>query len=59
MNHDDVETLEREIEEAISATCRRLWKKPHMARLEPRDERIYHLMAKAAVTVLEAAASDE
>jgi hypothetical protein len=51
MNPKQVELLEQELEIAIGRVIRRLAKARQMDLLPPK--RIYHLMAKAAVTVYE------
>ena len=57
MNHDQVETLEEELEIAIGRVVRRLAKAKQIG--PPPSNRTYHLMAKAAAAVLEAVADDE
>ena len=53
MDRDQVRRLEDEIEAAIAEALRRLTKVDRTIP-RPSSERIYHLMAKAAVTVFEA-----
>jgi hypothetical protein len=52
VNHDQVKMIEHELEEAIALAIRRLAQEGRLD--EPRRGRTYHLMAKAAVAVLEA-----
>ena len=52
MNHDQLEVLEEELENAIGRVVRRLAKARQIG--PPPSGRTYHLMAKAAATVLEA-----
>ncbi len=57
MNGDEVQLLERELEEAISRVVRRLAKAKEIHAAPPK--RVFHLMAKAAAAVLEAVVDDE
>jgi hypothetical protein len=52
MNGDEVRVLEKELENAIGRVVRRLAKAKQIN--APPSKHTYHLMAKAAVTVLEA-----
>ena len=57
MNHDQVETLEEELEIAIGRVLRRLTRAKQI-NVVP-SKRTCHLMAKAAAAVLEAVADEE
>ena len=57
MNHDQVETLEEELEVAIGRVLRRLAKVKQI-NVVP-SKRTCHLMAKVAVAVFEAVADEE
>ena len=56
MNHDQLEVLEQELEIAIGRVVRRLARAKQIG--PPPSGRTYHLMAKAAATVLEAVAEE-
>ena len=56
MNHDQVETLEQELEIVISRVVRRLASAKQINK--PPSNRTYHLMAKAAAAVLEAVSEE-
>jgi hypothetical protein len=57
MNGDEVQLLERELEEAIGKVVPRLAK---AKQIEARpSKRVFHLMAKTAVAVLEAVADED
>jgi hypothetical protein len=56
MDREQVAPCEQALQVAIAAACRKLWRKSSLAGIKPRDNRLDHLMAKAAVAVLEAAA---
>jgi propanediol utilization protein len=57
MSQDQVELLEEELEAAIGRVVRRLAKTKQIK--VPPSNRTHHLMAKAAVAVLEAVADEE
>ena len=55
MNRDQVRELESIVEQALSAVFRQAKAARHLPPTQtPPDPRVLHLMAKAAVTVLEA-----
>ena len=56
MNQDQVEILEEELENAVGRVVRRLARAKQI-NVSP-SKHTYHLMAKAAVTVLEAVAEE-
>jgi hypothetical protein len=57
MNGDEVQLLERELEEAIGKVVQRLAKVKQIG-TRP-SKQVFHLMAKAAVAVLEAVADED
>jgi hypothetical protein len=57
MDHDQVETLEEELEVAIGRVLRRLARAEQINAVP--SKRTYHLMAKAAAAVFEAVADEE
>ncbi len=57
MNHDQVQVLEEELEQAVARVVRRLARARQIHAVA--SNRTCHLMAKAAVAVLEAATDDD